>query len=217
MNIGGEEGSSNSPEPIPEADLAIFFSGISAWIPESSDPQPSPDMPLLASRRYLPCVRKGGIAITIASDCPRTREEPRRAFAESSGAAADLAGCAAMDIVLILARQRQDLWDLVIEAEVWRVDATPATHSPPGISTRESIWADSIPVGHARACEPGLPIQHSAARRQHRRPGSCWTAARPPCSRDRYCRDTSSSRFSVNLAGSLGLEASTLPSTFWFT
>ena len=37
-----------------------------------------------------------------------------------------LAACAAMDIVLILARQRQDLRDLVIEVEGWRVDATPA-------------------------------------------------------------------------------------------
>jgi putative redox protein len=37
-----------------------------------------------------------------------------------------LAGCAAMDIVLILARQRQDLRDLVIEVKGWRVDATPA-------------------------------------------------------------------------------------------
>jgi len=131
MNIGGEEGSSNSPEPIPEADLATFLSGISAWTPESSHPQPCYRIPLLASRRHLPCVRKGGIAIAIARRCPRARENSGRAFAESSGAAADLAGCAAMDIVLILARQRQDLWDLVIEAEVWRVDATPATHSPP--------------------------------------------------------------------------------------
>ena len=38
MNMGGEQRSPNSPEPIPEADLATFLSGISAWTPESSHP-----------------------------------------------------------------------------------------------------------------------------------------------------------------------------------
>ncbi len=37
-----------------------------------------------------------------------------------------LAGCAAMDIVLILARQRQDLRDMVIQVEGVRVEGTPA-------------------------------------------------------------------------------------------
>ena len=37
-----------------------------------------------------------------------------------------LAGCAAMDIVLILARQRQDLRDMVIAVEGVRVEGTPA-------------------------------------------------------------------------------------------
>ena len=39
-----------------------------------------------------------------------------------------VAGCAAMDIVLILARQRQDLRDLVIEVQGWRSEGTPAPY-----------------------------------------------------------------------------------------
>jgi putative redox protein len=39
-----------------------------------------------------------------------------------------LAGCAAMDVVLILTRQREDLRDLSIDARGVRADATPAVY-----------------------------------------------------------------------------------------
>jgi putative redox protein len=40
-----------------------------------------------------------------------------------------LAGCSVLDILLILAKQRQDVREMVIDVEGWRVEGTPAPFS----------------------------------------------------------------------------------------
>jgi putative redox protein len=60
-----------------------------------------------------------------------------------------LAGCAAMDVVLILTRQHEDLRDLSIDAEGVRADATPAVYER--ISMRFTAHGPVDPSRLARA------------------------------------------------------------------
>ncbi|GAB4461515.1 MAG: hypothetical protein OHK0029_26900 [Armatimonadaceae bacterium] len=74
---------------------------------------------------------------------------------------ASVAGCSAMDIVLILARQRQDLRDLVIEVEGSRVDATPAPFER--IALRFTAYGDVSPDRLHHAVELGVTKYCSVA------------------------------------------------------
>lgn len=72
-----------------------------------------------------------------------------------------MAGCAAMDIVLILARQRQDLRDMVIEAEGIRVEGTPAPYEK--ITLRFIAHGDVDLARFERAVELGVTKYCSVA------------------------------------------------------
>jgi uncharacterized OsmC-like protein len=62
-----------------------------------------------------------------------------------------LAGCSALDLGLILARQRQDVRGLVIEAEGTRVEATPAPYTKIALTFTASGTVD--PAALERAAE----------------------------------------------------------------